>query len=83
MFKKTKQNVIQENSLWSNGFHVLRYFSLFCFQIIVKKRKENVKHLCRQILSDRYQNNRGLLLSCLELLKMTGKFGLPSTSTHA
>ena len=34
--------MLQENSLCSNGFHTLRYFSLFCFQIVKLERQFSV-----------------------------------------
>ena len=31
---KKQNKMLEENSLCSNGFHMLRYFRLFCFQIV-------------------------------------------------
>ena len=41
MFKK-QNKMLQENSLCSNGFHKLWYFSLFCFQIVKLERQFSV-----------------------------------------
>ena len=38
MFKK-QNKMLQENSLCANEFHILRYFSLFCFEIVKLERQ--------------------------------------------